>query len=86
MNDVDLVMNLANVVNFIAVLLLMRAVIKDRNKLKGFSVSGTFLTDIVNINNNNIKAYLILFDFNVLFTLVSNVFNNFIIILIYIFV
>jgi len=46
MNDVDLVMNLANVVNFIAVLLLMRAVIKDRNKLKGYSVSGTFLTFI----------------------------------------
>ena len=46
MNDVDLVMNLANVVNFIAVLLLMRAVIKDRNKLKGYSVSGAFLTFI----------------------------------------
>ena len=46
MNDVDIAMNLANVVNLIAVLLLMRAVIKDRNKLKGFSVSGTFLTFI----------------------------------------
>jgi len=46
MNDVDIAMNLANIVNLIAVLLLMRAVIKDRNKLKGFSVSGTFLTFI----------------------------------------
>ena len=46
MNNVDIVMNLANVVNLIAVLLLMRAVIKDRNKLKGYSVSGTFLTFI----------------------------------------
>ena len=46
MNDVDIAMNLANVVNLIAVLLLMRAVIKDRNKLKGYSVSGTFLTFI----------------------------------------
>ena len=37
-------MNFANVVNLVAVLLLMRAIIKDRNVLKGFSVSGTFLT------------------------------------------
>ena len=37
-------MNLANVVNLIAVLLLMRAIIKNRNILKGYSVSGTFLT------------------------------------------
>ena len=44
MNNVDMVMNFANVVNLIAVLLLMRAIIKDRNKLKGFSVSGSFLT------------------------------------------
>ena len=44
MNNVDMVMNFANVINFIAVLLLMRAIIKDRNKLKGFSVSGSFLT------------------------------------------
>lgn len=46
MNNVDMVMNFANVVNLIAVLLLMRAIIKDRNKLKGYSVSGTFLTFI----------------------------------------
>ena len=46
MNNVDTAMNLANVVNLIAVLLLMRAVIKDRNKLKGYSVSGAFLTFI----------------------------------------
>jgi energy-converting hydrogenase Eha subunit A len=46
MNNVDIAMNLANVVNLIAVLLLMRAIIKDRKKLKGYSVSGTFLTFI----------------------------------------
>lgn len=39
-----MVMNLANAVNLIAVLLLMRAIIKDRNVLKGYNVSGTFLT------------------------------------------
>ncbi len=44
MNNVDMAMNFANIVNLIAVLLLMRAIIKDRNKLKGYSVSGTFLT------------------------------------------
>ena len=44
MSAVDVAMNFANVVNLVAVLLLMRAIIKDRNVLKGFSVSGTFLT------------------------------------------
>ena len=44
MNSVDLAMNFANVINLIAVLLLMRAVVKNRNLLKGYSVSGTFLT------------------------------------------
>ena len=44
MNDVDIAMNFGAVVNLIAVLLLMRAVIKDRDVLKGFSVSGTLLT------------------------------------------
>jgi len=44
MNAIDMKMNFANVVNLIAVLLLMRTVIKDRDALKGFSASGTFLT------------------------------------------
>ncbi|MGD8545448.1 MAG: hypothetical protein PVH12_04670 [Candidatus Bathyarchaeota archaeon] len=44
MNTADLAMNLGNVVNLIAVLLLMRAIIKNRNVLRGYSVSGTFLT------------------------------------------
>ena len=46
MNVVDMTMNFANVVNLIGVLLLMRAVIKNRNILRGYSVSGTFLTFI----------------------------------------
>jgi len=37
-------MNVANFVNLIAVLLLMRAIIKNRDVLKGISVSGAFLT------------------------------------------
>ena len=44
MNAVDMTLNFANTVNLMAVLLLMRAVIKNRDVLKGFSVSGTFLT------------------------------------------
>jgi len=39
-------MNFANFINLIAVLLLMRAIIKNREVLKGYSVSGTFLTFI----------------------------------------
>jgi hypothetical protein len=37
-------MNFASAVNLVALLLLIRAIMKDRNVLKGFSVSGTFLT------------------------------------------
>ena len=44
MDYVSIVSDFANVVNLIAVLLLMRAIIKDRKVLKGFSVSGSFLT------------------------------------------
>jgi len=46
MNTADMAMNFANVVNLIAVLLLMRAIIKNRNILKGYNVSGTLLTFI----------------------------------------
>jgi hypothetical protein len=46
MNVVDAAMNFGNAVNLVAVLFLMRTVIKDKNALKGFSVSGTFLTFI----------------------------------------
>ena len=43
-NAVDTALNFANIVNLFAVLLLIRAVVKDRNFLKGFSVSGSLLT------------------------------------------
>ena len=46
MDYASIVLDFANAVNLIAVLLLMRAIIKDRKVLKGFSVSGTFLTFI----------------------------------------
>lgn len=44
MDSVSIVLDFANIVNLIAVLLLMRAIIRDRKVLKGFSVSGSFLT------------------------------------------
>ncbi len=44
MDPASIVLDFANIVNLIAVLLLMRAIIKDRKVLKGFSVSGSFLT------------------------------------------
>jgi Ca2+/Na+ antiporter len=45
-NFVNLALDFANIVNLIAVLLLMRAIVKDRRVLKGFSTSGTFLTAV----------------------------------------
>ena len=44
MDSVSIVLDFANVVNLLAVILLMRAIIVDRKVLKGFSVSGSFLT------------------------------------------
>jgi energy-converting hydrogenase Eha subunit A len=44
MDSVSIVLDFANIVNLIAVLLLLRAIIKDRKVVKGFSVSGSFLT------------------------------------------
>ncbi len=46
MNSVDIALNFASIVNFIALILLLRAVIRNRNFLRGFSVSGCFLTFI----------------------------------------
>lgn len=46
MDSVSIVLDFANIVNLIAVLLLMRAIIIDRKGLRGFSVSGSFLTFI----------------------------------------
>ncbi len=46
MNSIDIAMNFGNVVNLFAVLFLTKAIIKDRNFLRGFSVSGTLLTTI----------------------------------------
>ena len=44
MDSVSIVLDFANIINLVAVLLLMRAIIRDRKVLRGFSVSGSFLT------------------------------------------
>lgn len=60
MDFVGIVLDFANLVNLIAVLLLMRAIIKDRKVLKGFSVSGTFLT------------FVAIFCFEIVYVLLEN--------------
>ena len=54
----NLVLDLASVVNFIALLLMMRAVIKNRKVLRGYSILGSFLT-FVSIVGFEIAYYLI---------------------------
>ncbi|MCW3996426.1 MAG: hypothetical protein NWE98_09825 [Candidatus Bathyarchaeota archaeon] len=42
----NLILDVGGILNFIALLLMLRAVIKNRNYLRGFSVIGSFLTFI----------------------------------------
>jgi hypothetical protein len=44
LNTAEIALNFASIVNFIALLLLLRSVLKNRNTLRGYSVSGCFLT------------------------------------------
>ena|SRR5271157_3945729 len=46
MNIANLALSVASIINFTALLLMLRAVIKNRNALRGYSVSGSFLTFI----------------------------------------
>ena len=60
MDSVNIVLDFANTVNLIAVLLLMRAIIRDRKVLKGLSVSGSFLT------------FVAIFGFEIVYFLLGN--------------
>gem|GEM_PF-620269 len=42
----NLLLDVASIINFIALLWMLRAIIKNRNYLRGFSVVGSFLTFI----------------------------------------
>jgi len=46
MEPVDIVLSFASAINFVALILLLRAILKDRNMLRGYSVTGSFLTFI----------------------------------------
>ena len=54
----NLVLDIASVVNFVALLLMLRAVIKNRNVLRGYSIIGSFLT-FVSIVGFEIAYYLL---------------------------
>jgi hypothetical protein len=60
MDSVSIVLDFANIINLLAVLLLMRAIIIDRKVLKGFSVSGSLLT------------FLAIFGFEIVYVLLWN--------------
>jgi hypothetical protein len=58
LSSANLVLDLASVINFIALLLLLRAVIKNRKVLRGYSIVGSFLT-FVSIVGFEVAYYLL---------------------------
>ena len=42
----NLLLDIASIINFVALLWLLRAVLKNRNALRGYSIVGSFLTFI----------------------------------------
>ena len=58
MNIANLALSVASIINFTALLLMLRAVIKNRNALRGYSISGSFLT-FVSLVGFQIAYYLL---------------------------
>ena len=54
----NLVLDLASVINFVALLLMLRAVIKNRKVLRGYSIVGSFLT-FVSIVGFEVAYYIL---------------------------
>jgi hypothetical protein len=54
----NLALSLASIINFVALLLMLRAVIKNRKVLRGYSVIGSFLT-FVSIVGFEVAYYLL---------------------------
>ena len=54
----NLVLDLASIINFVALLLMLRAVIKNRKVLRGYSIAGSLLT-FISIVVFEIAYYLI---------------------------
>jgi hypothetical protein len=55
---VNMILDIAGIINFIALLWMLHAVLKNRNYLRGFSIVGSFLT-FVSIVGFEIAYYLI---------------------------
>ena len=58
MDTANLALSFASIINFIALLLMLRAVIKNRRVLRGYSVAGSFLT-FVSIVGFEIAYYML---------------------------
>ena len=58
MNIADLALSVASIINFTALLLMLRAVLKNRNALRGYSITGSFLT-FVSLVGFQIAYYLL---------------------------
>ena len=54
----NIALSIASVINFIALLLMLRAVVKNRKVLRGYSIMGSFLT-FVSIVGFEIAYYLL---------------------------
>ncbi len=54
----NLALDLASIINFVALLLMLRAVLKSRKVLRGYSILGSFLT-FVSILGFEIAYYLL---------------------------
>ena len=58
MDTANLALSIASVINFAALLLMLRAVIKNRNVLRGYSIIGSFLT-FVSIVGFEVAYYML---------------------------
>ena len=58
MDAANLALSLASIVNFTALMLMLRAVIKNRKVLRGYSIIGSFLT-FVSIVGFEVAYYLL---------------------------
>ena len=54
----NLVLDLASIINFVALLLMLRAVVRNRNVLRGYSIAVSFLT-FVSILGFEVAYYLL---------------------------
>lgn len=58
MNVANFALSVAAVINFTALLLMLRAVLKNRNALRGYSITGSFLT-FVSLIGFEVAYYLL---------------------------